>query len=390
MPRPMHQALFFGIVAVLWIGLHLYLYHRVAAAFDLGSRARLVFKVALPVMASWYLLGRLLQTRVDADLGTVVLWPGALYLGFFSVGVSLLLLYDLGFHGPCRLLVRLGLVSNPDAFDLQPISRYAIGVIGSLTLAVGGYGVFEAWRGPSVRSFEVSLRGLPRAMDGVRVVQASDLHVGGLVTRAYLDRVLELVSSLEPDLLVWTGDLTDEKDGGDGEVLSRIASIRARLGVFVVMGNHEYYVGASRTVAAFERAGFTVLRQDHREVGDGLIVAGVDDPSFLGGRENAAEAVRAALRDVPEDRPAILLSHQPVAIEEAAAAGVDLMLCGHTHGGQVFPFHVVSRLAYGVLTGMHRIGDMTLILSNGAGFWGPPMRILAPPDVVVVTLRRAD
>ncbi len=389
MPRPVHQVVFLALVAATWIGLHLYLYFRVASSFDLGVRARRVLKAVLVFLATSYLLGRFAQTRLDPDLGAAILWPGALYLGFFSIGVSLLLLFDLAFTLPRRVLGRLGVSSPHGTLAAKAVARYALVAIGAATALVGGHGVFEAWAGPEVRRVEVPMRGLPPALDGLRVVQVSDLHVGGLVTRGYLDRVLALVESLDPDLVVVTGDLTDERDGGDGEVLGRVASLKARYGVVAVMGNHEYYVGASRTAAAFERAGLTILRQTHRVIGDGLVVAGVDDPSFLGGRDNAPDAVRAAVNGAPPGLPVLLLAHQPIALDAAASSGVDLMMCGHTHGGQVFPFHVVSRLAYGVLTGVHRIGDMTLVISNGAGFWGPPMRIVAPPDVVEVTLRSA-
>lgn len=389
MPRPMHQVLFFTIVATTWIGIHLYLYRRVASTFDFGSRARLALKVGLVLFGFLYLLGRFLQTRVDPFLGAVVLWPGALYLGFFSIGVPLLFLFDLIFTLPSVLLTRVGLWSNPGTVDAKKVARCALALIGVATALVGSYGVFQAWAGPVVREVEVPLKGLRPAMDGVRVVQITDLHVGGLVTHGYLVRVLDLVASLGPDLVVITGDLTDEKEGGDGEVLRRIAALKARYGVLTVMGNHEYYIGASRTVAAFERAGLPVLRQSHRVVGDGLVVVGVDDPSFLGGRGKVPQAIRAALAEVPQGFPILLIMHQPLGLEIAAMAGVDLMLCGHTHGGQVFPFHIISRLAYGVLTGVYRIGDMTLVISNGAGFWGPPMRIAAPPDITVVTLRSA-
>lgn len=387
MPRPMHQVLFLTIVATMWIGLHWYLYRRVVMTYDLGAHGRFALKVILAVLATLYLAGRFAQTRVDMDLGTAILWPGALYLGLFSIGVSWLLLFDLLFSLPLWLCSRLGVLSKTGIMDRRKVARYALAGIGLMTGLVGGHGVFQAWAGPAVRRIEVPLAGLSPSLDGLRVVQISDLHVGGLVTRGYLDRVLDLVASLEPDLVVVTGDLTDERDGGDGTVLGRVASLKARHGVVAVMGNHEYYVGASRTVAAFERAGFLVLRQSHRVIGDGLVLAGVDDPTFLGGRDKAPEAVRTAVDAAPSGLPIVLLSHQPIALQIAASAGVDLMLCGHTHGGQVFPFHIVSRLAYGVLTGVHRIGDMTLVISNGAGFWGPPMRIFAPPDVVLLTLR---
>jgi hypothetical protein len=229
--------------------------------------------------------------------------------------------------------------------------------------------------------------GLPKALDGFRLVQASDIHVGGIVGPAYLEKIASVVDGLDADLVVLTGDLTDENDGGDGTAFERMARLKSRHGVFASTGNHEYYVGAQGVVRQLEARGIPVIRQGFRLVANGLVVAGVDDPSFLGGRGALAAAISTALAGRPAGLPVVLLSHQPLALEEAAEAGVSLMLSGHTHGGQLPPFQLLTGLAFPVLEGLRRIGEMTVYVSRGSGYWGPPMRVFAPPEVTRFTLR---
>lgn len=383
MPRPMHQALFFLIVAILWTALHIYVYLRVTRTLDLSQRLRSITKIGFFTFAILYLIARLLLGKVSYELGHMLLWPASLYLGFFSLGVSLLMFYDLIFTVPYMALQRLGIVQGQTL--VKVMSRRALFAISILTLLLGSFGIANAWSGPQVRVVEVRLEKLPKALDGLRMVLVSDLHVGGLVTKDYFYRVLDILTALNPDVVVLNGDLSDEPDGGG--VFELLGSLPVRIGVYAVTGNHEYYVGGLRTVEALERAKIRVLRQNHVVIANGLAIVGIDDPAYLSGRKNVPAAIQKALSRVPGDVPVILLSHQPLGIEQASEGGVDLMLCGHTHGGQIFPFHIISRLSYGVLTGEHRIGSMTLIISNGAGFWGPPMRLFAPADVVLVILR---
>jgi predicted MPP superfamily phosphohydrolase len=129
-----------------------------------------------------------------------------------------------------------------------------------------------------------------------------------------------------------------------------------------------------------------VLRQAHVVVGGSLVVAGVDDPTFLGGRDKLPEAMATSLNGRPVGLPVVLLSHQPLALQAAADLGVGLMLSGHTHGGQIPPFQLLNRIAYRYISGLHRIGDMFLYVSRGAGYWGPPVRLFADPEVVLIRL----
>jgi hypothetical protein len=378
--------LFFAIVLTLWAGLHAYIHARVAAALDLGRAGRVGLAVAFALLGSLYLAARVLERRAPRAVVRALDAPGAVWLGVFSVLLSCVAGAD--------LLVALptAVISAAATGALDPATAAAAAAGAQLVALAGAaalslYGVAAAARGARPVRFEVPLPGLPPALDGFRLVQLSDVHVGGLVTPGYLRRLLRTVAAEVPDLVVVTGDVTDLPDGGDGAGLRALAGAAGRHGVLACTGNHEAYHGGERTVAAIAAAGIPVLRQAHRVVAGGLVVAGVDDPTFLGGRARLPEAIDAALAGRPAGLPVVLLCHQPSAVAHAAAAGVDLMLSGHTHGGQVPPFQLLTRLAYRYLRGRHRIGRMLLHVSKGAGFWGPPLRVFAPADFASIALR---
>jgi len=229
---------------------------------------------------------------------------------------------------------------------------------------------------------------MPPSADGFTLGVVSDIHVGDMVTHGYLDRLVRQLDEQQLDLVVLVGDLSDERNGGDGSAFDTLAHIHARHGVVAVTGNHEFYSGGEKVVRALETHGIGLLRNSNRVVADAFVLAGVDDPAFLPrGRSSAAMAIDWAMSGRKDGLPVVLLAHQPLAVQHAADLGVKLMLCGHTHGGQLPPFQFLSGLAYPFLRGLHRIGAMQLYVNNGAGFWGPPMRVFADPEIVRVTLR---
>jgi predicted MPP superfamily phosphohydrolase len=205
-----------------------------------------------------------------------------------------------------------------------------------------------------------------------------------------VDRVLRLASDAGADCIVATGDLIDAHGARVAAVMERLADIRAPLGKFAITGNHEVYPGLAGSIGLLEQGGFRVLRQDAVPVGDHLWIAGVDDPAVrrdyrsLPGR--SLEALYDDARTVPRMR--ILLKHQPSAAADLAGA-FDLQLSGHIHGGQIFPFGLITWAAYGITTGaMHSSGNGPRIyVSPGCGTWGPPFRLFSPPELTLFVIR---
>jgi predicted MPP superfamily phosphohydrolase len=262
------------------------------------------------------------------------------------------------------------------------LSRAAAIAAGVTAAGLTGSGVRTALGAPRINRVRIDLAKLPRSMNGLRIATVSDIHLGPLAGRAHAERVVSVINSVEADLVAVVGDLVDGTVAELGEAAEPLQDIRSRLGAFFVTGNHEYYSGAEEWVAEVERLGLRPLRNERVPI-EGLDLAGVND---LADPVNAPDFDRAlAGRD--RSRPVVLLAHQPVLVDQAKEHGVDLQLSGHTHGGQIVPFNYVVRLAQPVVSGYARFDDTQLFVTNGAGFWGPPVRVGAPPQVTLVELR---
>jgi predicted MPP superfamily phosphohydrolase len=245
--------------------------------------------------------------------------------------------------------------------------------------------VGQALRPPVVRDHAVRLAGLPAELDGTVLVALSDLHIGSPAAGRWIEHLIERVNGMRPDLVVLLGDIVDGDPGRLQPMLPLLRELRAPLGVWAVTGNHEYYMGVEESVALLEAAGYEVLRDRWAEAAPGLVVAGVDDLTArrqFGDREPAV----APLLESGPPAGTILLSHSSWEAETAAASGAGLMLSGHTHEGQIWPFNYLVRLRYPLLGGRYDIGGMAAIVCRGTGTWGPPMRLWRPSEIVRVRL----
>jgi len=269
-------------------------------------------------------------------------------------------------------------------------------VTGGAALVVGGGsvagGMLEARGEHEVVDVEVRLAKLPRALDGFSIVQLSDLHVGMTIDRAFVQRVVDHANRLSPDLIALTGDLVDGKVEALRDEVAPLGQLRARHGVFAITGNHEYYSGADPWIAEISRLGARYLRNERVSVGEGdarFDLAGVDDYS-ADGWPGHGEDLPGALAGRDPARALVLLAHQPRQVRRAAKHGVDLQLSGHTHGGQIWPWHYIVRLQQGgLLAGRYEHEGTQLYVSRGCGYWGPPVRVLAPLEITRVILRAA-
>jgi hypothetical protein len=247
----------------------------------------------------------------------------------------------------------------------------------------------NAHRAPVVRNYEVKIAGLPAERDGTVIVFASDLHIGEMLDGDWLSKRVEEVQALHPDMVVMGGDLI-EGHGGESHFVPILQRLSAPLGVWAVTGNHEYYRGFDASVKLFRSAGMRVLEDEWAEVAPGLVIAGVDDLTarrrFNAGPES--KFVENALANRPAGVATVFISHTPWQAETAANAGAGLMLSGHTHNGQIWPFTYAVQTFYPYIAGRYEVGGMALIVCRGTGTWGPRMRLWYPSELVRVTLRR--
>jgi uncharacterized protein len=409
---------FLAIAIVVLALIHLYLWRRLVRDTLPGpERRRWRWTVGLLLAGLAALVPAALATEsLLLPYERVIAWPGHLWLGImFYLFVTLVvlevpILAVLMVH---RLRTRRAAAAGNDqgaraardtapAGDPSPVDRDAPpdpgrrlllrrgAAITAGLVAAGalGYGVPTAYREPTIKRLTVPLRRLDPRADGMTIAVVADLHVGPMYGIRHVERVVELVNGADPDVVAVVGDMVSSRVERVRDSAAPLRDLRSRHGSYFVTGNHEYYTGHEEWIEAADDLGLTVLRNERLEIAHGgaaIDLAGVNDRE--GSRYDDPPDYHAALGDRDESRPVVLLAHQPVQVHRAAAYGVDLQLSGHTHGGQVFPFDLLVRLDQPVVSGLAEVDGTLLYVTNGAGFWGPPMRVGADPDITLVELR---
>jgi len=379
--------------------LHVYIALRLLPALAVLTPAWPLALIALVVSAATIPLPFMSRRggREGAGNGNLLKWTGLISMGWFSSMFVLTLVRDAGL-----LLAWLaGAIGGVQVqwSALLPWSALAVLAMATATSAVG---FLNARRTASVKRVEVPIRGLPQALEGFTIAQLSDIHVGPTIRNSYIQRIVDAVNRLGADAIAITGDLVDGSVPELREHIAPLAGLRARHGTFVVTGNHEYYAGAHAWIDELRRLGLKVLLNEHvvlqtRNVRgaqtdeelfeSALVLAGVTD--FTAGHFDAAHASdpHLALHDAPPlVHTRVLLAHQPRSAPLAAAAGYQLQLSGHTHGGQFFPWNLFVPMQQPFTAGLHRLHDMWVYVSRGTGYWGPPKRFGAPSEITLLTL----
>jgi hypothetical protein len=350
---------------------------------DLAASPGVRFGGALLLLGSGALMlaglrARSIQSRVLADRVAAV---GLFAMSLFSSVFVFTLLRD--------IVLLVAIVSLPVRYvhTLQATTAFlVVGLAGFVTLV----GFAGARRRARIVSVDVPLVNLPRALQGFTIVQISDVHVGSQIKRNYVDAIVDAVNSLGADLVAVTGDIVDGSVPDLQGHIAPLGRLKARYGVFLVTGNHEYYSGARAWIEEFRRLGLQVLLNEHVVIwhrGAPLVVAGVTDYSAHHFNPAQRSDPTAALAGAPDDAAArILLAHQPRSAAAAVTAGFDLQLSGHTHGGQFWPWNLFVRLQQPFTAGLHRLNHLWVYISRGTGYWGPPNRFGAPSEITFLRL----
>lgn len=313
---------------------------------------------------------------------TVHYWENKLVRGYYylsGASLGLMLYLILGFAAAWLAYLLLSrLQADPPSAALG-LAALAVAAL------IASAGLWNAYN-PKVRQIAIPIRNLPAAWQGKTVVQLSDVHLGAIYGLRYIDRLVKQVNGLQPELILITGDLFDGMDGRLDELGDALAGLRASKGIFFITGNHETYLGVDKTLAAIENGPIEHL--DDRAVSvDGLTIVGIDYP-IRGQRDALIER----LQPLEFRRPAILLYHEPIKVPEVAATGrIDLMLSGHTHRGQLWPFEFIVESIYGPFAfGLNRMNEFYSYTSVGTGTWGPPMRTEGWSEITAITLTKAE
>ena len=392
---------FFLLFNAVWLGIHIYLGWHLLKPL---ARKKCWWRTTLGLLISSYLIvpitlfGRMVF--YNPALFDALAWVAYLGMGFILVLFPLRLTLDAILltgriftklqHSLQRKTVHAD-TPNADRRTLlaNTFNLGLVGVSGAMTIA----GCYEARQIPRVKNINIPISDLPDGLQSFRIIQLSDIHIGPTIKGDYLQAIVEHCNSLDADMVVITGDLVDGLTHELADEVTPLQDLRSRHGTFFVTGNHEYYWRAQDWIELLKVLGINVLLNDHhviRHASARLLLAGVTDyhaHRYLPGHASNPQKARdhAGNADI-----SILLAHQPKSAFAGAAAGYDLQLSGHVHGGQFFPWNFMINLVQPFNNGLHRVDErMWLYVSAGSGYWGPPSRLGVPSEITQLKLVRA-
>jgi predicted MPP superfamily phosphohydrolase len=375
------MTLFLLIYFSIYGGAHLYAFLKLKRGFALGLPACLMLALFMIMMVVSPIAVRITERHGYESLARGLAYIGFMWMGLLFIFISVSFCFDIYrlLHFMARMLIR----SPLEAFTLSLRNFCTLAILFSFAVVI--YGYFEALH---IRTEHVTVKThkIPEKIGRIRVVQISDVHLGLMVGKSRLKRILGKVKDARPDILVSTGDLVDGQMDDLDMLTDMFQNISTPYGKFAITGNHEFYAGLDRALAFTEKAGFTILRGEGLTVSDLLNVAGVDDPAGKRYVTDIPASEKALLEKMPREKFTLFLKHQPV-ISSESIGRFDLQLSGHTHKGQIFPFNLVTKFYYRMHTGLSKVnGNALLYVSRGSGTWGPPVRFLSPPEVTVVDI----
>lgn len=376
---------FFAAVFVVYFAIQAFLFVRGWQALEWRRRWRPAFAVIFWFLALAFLAGRNLENVAITPVSTALVWIGA----FWFAVMYYLFLGTLVVEVAGRLLRFFGWL--PGAW-LTNWPRTKFLAAGTLVATVGVLVAWGHWNAlhPKIVRMDVSMPAMEGAPAELRVVAAADMHLGTLVTQARVKGWVEMINALKPDVILLPGDVIDEDLA---PVIKRdlgkfLRELHAPLGVYAVTGNHEYIGGVEEAVDYLEDHGIRVLRDRAVPLAGGAVwLAGREDASIARFRRQQRAALRDILAGIPPKAAVMVMDHQPVALEEAAAAGAAVQISGHTHDGQLWPNKHIVRAMFGISSGRGEVGGMPFHVLPGLGTWGPPVRVGNRPEILDLTLR---
>lgn len=364
---------FMTMALVVYGSMHLYAFGKVWLACPHSFGLALTLALAGIVLTFSPFIVWYMERQSWHGATVITAWASYTWMGFLFLFLCIGLAFDL-VHALASLL----------HFKWPLSDAMALTTAGLLSFSALGYGLIEARQ---IRVEEISITTPKLASGRVTIAQISDLHLGIMMGDALIERIVARLGEIKPDIVVATGDIVDAQGDSLDALARRLQSCVPPMGAYAVIGNHEQYVGLDNSLRFLRRAGFTVLRGESAKAG-GIILAGVDDPSRLAPDQAARVDTSQALASATANDYIVLLKHQPVVDNNPR---FDLQLSGHIHGGQIFPFVYLTRLAYGVDTGLTRLADGRLLYVNrGAGTWGPPIRLFARPEITLITIESGN
>lgn len=377
---------FLTVVLALYGLINFYIIRRGWLAFKGWHSLQITYVVVLSLACLAYPLGRLWPARFLGPARSGFLTIGAFYLGFMFYLFLLVVIWDL-----IRLLARLislrSLQQGEWLLPGSPAYKLSLGIILIITISIVSIGHINSLY-PRLRHYEIKINKEVPEFNSLRIAVVSDLHLGSVVRLSRLKKIVNMINSLEPDLIFLVGDMMDE--AVTSSQMQAAASIwlklKARLAIVASPGNHETYSDKEKCLEEITNGYIRVLADEKMVVNNNLVIIGRRDRTVesMGGKRKRIEDI---MGQVDDSCLLFLLDHQPFHLEEAEKAGIDLQVSGHTHAGQLFPLNFINRRVYEKYWGYHRRGQTHYYISCGVGTWGPPVQTAARPEIVLLVLK---
>jgi len=358
---------FLFLALAILLGVHLFVFNFLVKTYGLSGRTKQILSLLFLFLSISFLIGSFL----------VKISENYFAKGFYYfAGVWLVMVFYLFLA--CLVVWLVDRAIKID-FDLVRIVVNFLTIIICLLI---GNGIWNASR-IKVKEIEIPIKNLPENWQNKKIVQISDVHLGTIFGAGFINQIIAQVNGLGPEAVFITGDYFDGMDGNSTALAMPLNKIIAPKGVYFITGNHETYLGVESVVKAFKQTKVKVLDDERVDLG-GISLIGINYPAEFEKKE-----LPDIIKKINPPRPAILLYHAPVQIENIT--GIDLMLAGHTHNGQIFPFNLIVKSVFGKFSnGLNRINDFFIFTSVGVGTWGPPLRIGNSPEIVAIKLVREN
>ncbi len=370
--------IFISIVLLVYISVNYYIFRRGLQTLPTDSNLRGYYIGLFLLFSLSFWIGRVMERFWLSHVSDIFVWIGSIWLAFMLYFVLWALLFDI-----LRLLDYLfGIFPNiitanyAKAKFITGISVTAISAI----IVIAGYINFMS---PQVRDLEIKIN-KPAKWKELKIAVASDIHMGTIVGRKQVDKYVEIINSLKPDLILFPGDVIDEdlapvlKQNTGGA----LANLKSKYGVYAITGNHEYIGGVEEAVKYLEDHNVKMIRDNYLVIDGSLVIAGREDSSSAQFANLKRKPLEHILADADKNLPVILMDHQPFNLDLAVKNGVDLQLSGHTHHGQLWPLNFITKMVYELSWGYKKKSDTHFYVSCGVGGWGPPVRLGSSSEII--------
>ncbi|HCL00327.1 MAG TPA: metallophosphoesterase [Candidatus Marinimicrobia bacterium] len=382
--RILQFIIFFSIALVIYFVFNYTIYIYGLKAFSISPLSRLIYIIAFIAFASSYFLGRILERISIGSISNFLTQTGSFWLAAMVYFLLIVFLINL------LQIINHFIPFFPAILRSPPLQiKFYTGIISivvvSIVLIAGRINALN----PHIRQLNIQINKKVVGSPKVTIALISDIHLGALVGPKQLRKMITLINEINPDLVLFAGDVVDEdlglviyKDLG-----KCLQEIEAPLGVYSVTGNHEYIGGIDAAIHYLQDHGITVLRDSVTQLANGIILIGREDRDCKQFNGFKRQPLKELVKDINPSALLILLDHQPIRLSEAVVNGIDLQLSGHTHHGQLWPFNIITSWIYRISFGYLRIENTHFYVSCGFGTWGPPIRTSSRPEIVKIVLR---